>query len=204
MYKRLILAVTAIFVSAAAMSAQTADGKFERHNRWMIGMDVVKSIWHDIGMGANGIYGRQFSETVFLGVGFGAQTHMRKTGKTIVEYDNGEGDKIVTIHPPYKWSLTFPIYADLQVDFSKNRSPFYVEVKAGGVTSFEILRVRGTENYNELDWVPFGETGIYAGIHLGKRFALNNGDEINISIGGDCILGWGFDIPVSLGVRYGF
>lgn len=204
MYKRLILAVTAILVSATAMSAQTADGKFERHNRWMVGMDVVKSFWHDIGMGANGIYGRQFSETVFLGVGFEVQTHMKKTGKSMVEYDDGDGNHIVTIHPPYKWSLTFPIYADLQVDFSKSRSPFYVEVKAGGVTSFEILRVRGTENYNKVDWVPLGETGIYAGIHLGKRFALNNGDEINISIGSDCILGWGFDIPISLGISYGF
>ena len=198
------MAVTAILVSAATLSAQTADGKFKRHNRWMAGADVIKSFWHDIGMGATGIYGRQYSETVFLGVGFGMQTHMKKSGTTTVTYDDGAGNKTIMTYPPYKWSLSFPLYADLQVDFSESRAPFYVEVKAGGIISFEILRVRGTENYNEMEWAPFGETGIYAGIHMGKRFALNNGDEIDLSIGGDCILGWGFDIPVSLGVRYGF
>lgn len=204
MFKRLTLAVTAILISVAALSAQTADSTFERHNRWMIGADVVKSFWHDIGLGVNGIYGRQFSETVFLGVGFGAQTHMRKGGMSQVEYVDDAGNNIVKIDLPYKWAVAIPIYADLQVDFSENRSPFYVEVKAGGINSFEIRRVRGTESYNEVNWASFGETGIYAGVHLGKRFALNNGDEINISIGGNCIIGWGFDVPVSLGVRYGF
>ena len=57
---------------------------------------------------------------------------------------------------------------------------------------------------NNLEWTPFGETGILLGLHIGKRFALAKGGEINLSLGGDCIIGWGIDFPVSLGISYGF
>lgn len=200
MHKRLIIIVAALLASAAAVSGQT----FERHNRWIVGGNVIKSFYHDIGMGVSGIYGRQYSETVFLGVGFGMNTHMTKNGTTTVSFTDKEGNTFVKTTLPYHWSVAVPVYADLQIDFSSRRSPFYAEVKAGCIITYEIERVRGTENYNNLEWTPFGETGILLGLHIGKRFALAKGGEINLSLGGDCIMGWGIDFPVSLGVSYGF
>lgn len=200
MHKRLIIIAAALLASAAAVSGQT----FERHNRWIVGGDIIKSVYHDIGAGVSGIYGRQYSETIFLGVGFGMNTHMAKRGTSTVTFTDNDGNTVVRTRLPYNWSVAVPVYADLQIDFSSRRSPFYAEVKAGGIVTCEIERVRGTESYNNLEWTPFGETGILLGLHIGKRFALAKGGEINLSLGGDCIMGWGIDFPVSLGVSYGF
>lgn len=49
MHKRLIIIIAAVLASTAAASGQT----FERHNRWIVGADVIKNIYHDIGMGVS-------------------------------------------------------------------------------------------------------------------------------------------------------
>lgn len=43
----------------------------------MVGGEFVRNILHANGGGVTGIYGRQFSEIVFLGVGFGVDTYIR-------------------------------------------------------------------------------------------------------------------------------
>ena len=66
----------------------------------------------------------------------------------------------------------------------------------------DLERIRGTHNTNELD---FWGGGVLMGAAIGKRFALNNEDELSVFLGVDCILGpWYANLPVSLGVCYGF
>ena len=72
MKRKIILAIAAIIASLSAASAQTTEETFQRHNRWMVGGEFVRNIMHANGFGVTGIYGRQFSEIVFLGAGFGA------------------------------------------------------------------------------------------------------------------------------------
>ena len=52
--------------------------------------------------------------------------------------------------------------------------------------------------------VDFPKNGRPDAETMSKRFALAKGGEINLSLGGDCIMGWGIDFPVSLGISYGF
>ena len=52
--------------------------------------------------------------------------------------------------PPYAFDFLVPVYADLQVNFSRKRSPFFAEFKLGAA--------------------------------IGKRFALNGDNEINVTI----------------------
>ena len=78
MNKRFLLAVAFILISAALASAQTTGQTFERYNRWMVGGELLKRYNEDFGWGATGIYGRQFSEIIFLGIGVGVETHVRK------------------------------------------------------------------------------------------------------------------------------
>ncbi len=200
MYKRFIIAAIAFVLSAITASAQKTDSSFERHNRWMVGGSIIKNFYQDIGLGATGIYGRQFSEIVFLGVGFGMETHVRKTEESGVIIENN-GNRIERIFPPYRWSFNIPVYADLQINFSRKKAPFYAEIKAGYRVEYNIRRVRGTESYDKL--VP-SNSGLLTGVGIGKRFILKNGDEINVNLGMDCILGFGPEMPVFLGIRYGF
>ena len=75
MKRKIILAIAAIIASLSAASAQTTEETFQRHNRWMVGGEFVRNIFHANGFGVTGIYGRQFSEIVFLGAGFGVDTN---------------------------------------------------------------------------------------------------------------------------------
>ena len=50
MYRKIIIAVAAFIMSAAAVSAQEASKeKFKRYNRWMVGIELVKGLVLDIG-----------------------------------------------------------------------------------------------------------------------------------------------------------
>ncbi len=200
MYKRFLLVVAFILISATLASAQTTGQTFERYNRWMVGGEVIKRYNENFGWGVTGIYGRQFSEIVFLGVGLGIQTHARITepGGVTIEKD---GQTIERIFPPYKWMLSFPLYADLQINFSRNTAPFYAEVKAGLFADYSIRRVRGTESYNE---ISKGNSGIIGGFAIGKRFALKNGDQLNVSLGSDITVGFAPEMSAYIGVSYGF
>ena len=202
MNRKIILAVASIIVSLSAASAQTSERTFQRYNRWMVGGEFVRNILHANGGGVTGIYGRQFSEIVFLGVGFGVDTYIFKAGKSTTTITDADGTQTVIIRPPYRYSFLVPVYADLQVNFSRRKSPFFGEFKVGGAVHMELERIRGTHNKNELD---FWGGGVLMGAAAGKRFALNNEDELSVFLGVDCILGpWYANLPVSLGIRYGF
>lgn len=168
----------------------------------MVGGEFVRNILHANGGGVTGIYRRQFSEIVFLGVGFGVDTYIYKAGKSTTTITDADGTQTVIIRPPYRYSFLVPVYADLQVNFSRRKSPFFGEFKVGGAVHMELERIRGTHNKNELD---FWGGGVLMGAAAGKRFALNNDDELSLFLGIDCILGpWYANVPVSLGIRYGF
>lgn len=202
MKRKIILAIAAIIASLSAASAQTSEETFQRHNRWMVGGEFVRNILHANGGGVTGIYGRQFSEIVFLGVGFGVDTYIYKAGKSTTTITDADGTQTVIIRPPYRYSFLVPVYADLQVNFSRSRSPFFGELKVGGAVQVDLERIRGTHNTNELELLG---GGVLMGAAAGKRFALNNGDELSIFLDIDCILGpWYANVPVSLGIRYGF
>ena len=202
MKRKIILAIAAIIASLSAASAQTSEETFQRHNRWMVGGEFVRNILHANGGGVTGIYGRQFSEIVFLGVGFGVDTYIYKAGKSTTTITDADGTQTVIIRPPYRYSFLVPVYADLQVNFSRRKSPFFGELKVGGAVQVDLERIRGTHNTNELELLG---GGVLMGAAAGKRFALNNGDELSIFLDIDCILGpWYANVPVSLGIRYGF
>ena len=202
MKKKILFAVAAIIASLSAASAQTTEETFQRHNRWMVGGEFVRNILHANGFGVTGIYGRQFSEIVFLGAGFGVDTFIYNGGKSTTTITDADGTQTVIIRPPYRYSFLVPVYADLQVNFSRRKSPFFGEFKVGGAVHMELERIRGTHNKNELD---FWGGGVLMGAAAGKRFALNNDDELSLFLGIDCILGpWYANVPVSLGIRYGF
>ena len=198
MKRKIILAIAAIIASLSAASAQTSEETFQRHNRWMVGGEFVRNILHANGGGVTGIYGRQFSEIVFLGVGFGVDTYIYKAGKSTTTITDADGTQPVII----RYSFLVPVYADLQVNFSRRKSPFFGEFKVGGAVHMELERIRGTHNKNELD---FWGGGVLMGAAAGKRFALKNEDELNVVLGIDCILGPFYaNLPLSLGIRYGF
>ena len=202
MKRKIILAIAAIIASLSAASAQTHEETFQRHNRWMVGGELARNIFMSNGLGASGIYGRQFSEIVFLGVGFGMNAYIHKAGESTTILTDADGNQTVIIRPPYRYSFLVPVYADLQVNFSRRKSPFFGEFKVGGAVHMELERIRGTHNKNELD---FWGGGVLMGAAAGKRFALNNDDELSLFLGIDCILGpWYANVPVSLGIRYGF
>lgn len=202
MFRKIIVAVTAILVSASAVSAQTAGSKFERHNRWMVGGEFVNNSNGDLGFGATGIYGRQFSQSVFLGVGFGLDTYISKDGEMSMTITDEAGNQTVKIFPPYNYSFLLPVYADLQVNLSHRKAPFFGEIKVGGAVDLSLTRIRGTHKTNSLN---LGGGGILLGAGAGKRFVLRNEDEINVVLSVDCILWpWYINLPVSLGIRYGF
>ena len=202
MYRKIIIAVAAFIMSAAAVSAQEATkAKFKRYNRWMVGIDMIKDSRDAIGSGVTAVYGRQFSELIFLGVGFGTNMTISDPGKTRVEILDNNGDKTIKEFGPDYYFL-FPVYADLQVNLSRRPSPFFAEFKAGAAVDTDLTRVRGTESYCTYEWAG---GGVLLGSGVGKRFKLKNDDNIDIKIGVDCIIGPFYaNIPISLGVRYGF
>lgn len=202
MYWKILICAAAIALSAAAVSAQeSSETKFKRHNRWMAGIEMVKASRDDIGIGVTAVYGRQFSEIVFLGVGFGTDLTFINTGEREEIFTDNEGN---TIYRKYGKDngFIFPLYADLQINFSRRRSPFFAEFKAGLAFDAVLTHITGTEKYSTFD---FGGGGVLLGSGVGKRFRLGNGDDIDVKIGVDCILGPFYaNIPITLGVRYGF
>lgn len=203
MNRKVLIAVAAFIMSAAAVSAQEASkSKFKRYNRWMVGIELTKDNHDAIGPGVTAVYGRQFSDLIFLGVGFGTNMTIGHTGEMRVEYIDGDGNKTIKEYAPYRHYFLFPIYADLQVNLSRRPSPFFAEFKVGAAVDVDLTRVRGTENYNTLEWAG---GGVLLGSGVGKRFKLKNDDNIDIQIGVDCIMGPFYaNVPISLGIRYGF
>ena len=168
----------------------------------MVGGEFVNNSNGDLGFGATGIYGRQFSQSVFLGVGFGLDTYISKDGEMSMTITDEAGNQTVKIFPPYNYSFLLPVYADLQVNLSHRRAPFFGEIKVGGAVDLSLTRIRGTHKTNSLN---LGGGGILLGAGAGKRFVLKNEDEINVVLSVDCILWpWYINLPVSLGIRYGF
>lgn len=202
MYRKVLIAVAAFIMSAAAVSAQEASkAKFKRYNRWMVGVELVKDNHDAIGPGITAVYGRQFSELIFLGVGFGTDMTISNPGQTRMEITDESGNTTIKEYGPYYYFL-FPVYADLQVNLSRRPSPFFAEFKAGAAVDTDLTRVRGTESYCTYEWAG---GGVILGSGVGKRFKLKNDDNIDIKIGVDCIIGPFYaNIPISLGVRYGF
>jgi hypothetical protein len=148
------------------------------------------------------IYGRQFSEIVFLGVGFGTDMFVGNRGEMSMTITHPDGTETVMKYPPYEFTFLLPVYADLQVNFSRKRAPFFAELKFGGAIDVELERIRGTKNTNELDlWGG----GVLFGLAIGKKIALNNESEIDVTLGWDGIIWpWYINAPISLGVRYCF
>lgn len=202
MKRKIFIVIAAIIASLSAASAQTSEGRFQRHNRWMVGGELARNIFMSNGLGASGIYGRQFSEIVFLGVGFGMDAYIRKGGESTTILTDADGNQTVIIRPPYRYSFLLPVYADLQVNFSRRESPFFAELKLGAAVDLNLDRIRGTIDKNELELLG---GGALLGAGIGKRFALKNEDELNVVLGIDCILGPFYaNLPLSLGIRYGF
>ena len=189
-------------IAVLSASAQTSAPKYERHNKWMVGGEVAYNTNNHYGIGPKAIYGRQFSEIVFLGVGFGIDMYVYNQGEMSMTITHPDGTQTIKTQPPYAFDFLVPVYADLQVNFSRKRSPFFSEFKLGGALDFELERVRGTNNTNKLElWGG----GILFGAAIGKRFALNGDNEINVTIGWDSIIWpWYINAPLSIGVRYGF
>lgn len=202
MYKRIAIVITAIFVCIFTVSAQTSAPKFDRYNRWMVGGELAVNTGGQYGIGAKAVYGRQFSEIVFLGVGFGLDMYVENRGDRSETITHPDGTEVIRTYPPYAFNFLVPVYADLQVNFSRKRVPFFVEFKLGGAMDFDLDRVRGTNNTNTLD-IRGG--GVLLGAAIGKRFALKNENEIDVTIGWDAIVWpWYINAPLSIGVRYGF
>lgn len=202
MKRKIFIVIATIIASLSAASAQTSEETFQRHNRWMVGGELARNIFMSNGLGASGIYGRQFSEIVFLGVGFGMDAYIYKAGESTTILTDADGNQTIIIRPPYRHSFLLPVYADLQVNFSRKASPFFAELKLGAAVDLDLDRVRGTIEKNELELIG---GGALLGAGIGKRFALNNDDELSLFLGIDCILGpWYANVPVSLGIRYGF
>ena len=151
MNRKIILAVASIIVSLSAASAQTSERTFQRYNRWMVGGEFVRNIFHANGFGVTGIYGRQFSEIVFLGAGFGVDTFIYNGGKSTTTIIDADGTQTVIIRPPYRYSFLVPVYADLHVNFSRSRSPFFGELKVGGAVQVDLERIRGTHNTSAME-----------------------------------------------------
>lgn len=202
MKRKIFIVIAAIIASLSAASAQTSEETFQRHNRWMVGGELARNIFMSNGLGASGIYGRQFSEIVFLGVGFGMDAYIHKAGESTTILTDADGNQTIIIRPPYRHSFLLPVYADLQVDFSRKASPFFAELKLGAAVDLNLDRIRGTIEKNELELLG---GGALLGVGIGKRFALKNEDELNVVLGIDCILGPFYaNLPLSLGIRYGF
>lgn len=202
MKRKIFIVIATIITSLSAASAQTHEETFQRHNRWMVGGELARNIFMSNGLGASGIYGRQFSEIVFLGVGFGMDAYIYKAGESTTILTDADGNQTVIIRPPYRYSFLVPVYADLQVNFSRRKSPFFGEFKLGTAVNLNLDRIRGTIDKNELELLG---GGALLGAGIGKRFALKNEDELNVVLGIDCILGPFYaNLPLSLGIRYGF
>ena len=200
--KRILTIVCAMAIAILSASAQTSAPKYERHNKWMVGGEVAYNTNNHYGIGPKATYGRQFSEILFLGIGFGVDMYVYDQGDMSVTITHPDGTETIMTQPPYAFDFLIPVYADLQVNFSRKRSPFFAEFKLGGALDFELERVRGTNNTNKLElWGG----GILLGAAIGKRFALNGDNEINVTIGWDSIIWpWYINAPLSIGVRYGF
>ena len=202
MKRKIFIVIATIITSLYAASAQTHEETFQRHNRWMVGGELGRNIFMSNGLGASGIYGRQFSEIVFLGVGFGMDAYIYKAGESTTILTDAGGNQTVIIRPPYRYSFLVPVYADLQVNFSRRKSPFFGEFKLGAAVNLNLDRIRGTIDKNELELLG---GGALLGAGIGKRFALKNEDELNVVLGIDCILGPFYaNLPLSMGIRYGF
>ena len=202
MKRKIFIVIATIIASLSAASAQTSEETFQRHNRWMVGGELARNLFMSYGLGASGIYGRQFSEIVFLGVGFGMDAYIYKAGESTTILTDADGNQTIIIRPPYRYSFLVPVYADLQVDFSRKASPFFGEFKLGAAVDLNLDRIRGTIEKNELELIG---GGALLGAGIGKRFALKNEDELNVVLGIDCILGPFYaNLPPSLGIRYGF
>lgn len=200
--KRILTIVCAMAIAVLSASAQTSAPKYERHNKWMVGGEVAYNTNNHYGIGPKAIYGRQFSEIVFLGVGFGVDMYVYNQGEMSMTITHPDGTETIITQPPYAFDFLVPVYADLQVNLSRKRAPFFAEFKLGGALDFEIERVRGTNNTNKLDlWGG----GILVGAAIGKRFALRSENEIDVTLGWDGIIWpWYINAPLSIGVRYGF
>lgn len=190
MNRNIITALAILILSASAASAQNSITRYERHNRWMTGISFTKDNRSSFGFGVKGIYGRQYSEIIFLGVGFGTDVTFENTGTTSMTIT------------PYRHHFLFPVYADLMVDFSRGPSPFFAEFKIGGAIDTSLTRTRGTENNCTFE---FGGGGVLLGSGAGKHFRLKNNDCIDVMLSVDCLLGPFYaNVPVSIGLRYGF
>ena len=202
MVKNLLIATAALLVFGFTASAQTSAPKYEQHNKWMVGAEVSYNTNNHYGIGPKATYGRQYSEILFLGIGFGVDMYVYDQGDMSMTITHPDGTQTIKTQPPYAFDFLVPVYADLQVNFSRKRSPFFAEFKLGGALDFELERVRGTKNTNKLElWGG----GILFGAAIGKRFALNGDNEINVTIGWDGIIWpWYINAPLSIGVRYGF
>ena len=136
--KRILTIVCAMAIAVLSASAQTSAPKYERHNKWMVGGEVSYNTNNHYGIGPKAIYGRQFSEIVFLGVGFGVDMYVYNQGEMSMTITHPDGTETIITQPPYAFDFLVPVYADLQVNLSRKRAPFFAEFKLGGALDFEI------------------------------------------------------------------
>ena len=201
MHRKFLTLLILILISASAASAQEKT-KYQRYNRWMAGLSFTKDNRNSLGYGIRAVYGRQFSEIIFLGVGFGADHMLENISEMSMTFTDENGNQTYREYGSYRHNILMPVYADLMVDFGRLPASFFAEFKVGAALDASFQRISGTERYTEAD---FSGGGILLGSGVGKHFSLKNDDNLDILISIDCILGPFYaNVPISIGIRYGF
>lgn len=184
--KKLLLICVALMAQLATVEAQNIQKQsFERYNQWMLSGRYVAPL----GVGVEAVYGRHFNQILFLGVGFGFDAVFNYVGKSTVGWTDKDGNWHYEEHGPWQTLTHVPVYADLQLNFSRKPAPFFAEMKLGaGIGRFD-----------------FDGWCLQAGLAIGKRFMLKNNHLLNAKIGVDCAIGpWYAYQPLYLSVGYQF
>ena len=179
----LCVAFMALFTTAEAQNVQKSS--FEKYNQWMLSGRYIAPL----GAGIEAIYGRQFNPIVFLGVGFGFDVHFNYIGKYSSAWTDKDGNYHYKEYGPWQTGTYIPLYADLQLNFSRRPAPFFAEMRLGlGMGQLH----------------PEGLC-VHAGLAFGKRFMLKNNHLLKAKIGADIARGpWYAYMPLYLAVGYQF
>lgn len=179
----LCVAFMALFTTAEAQNVQKSS--FEKYNQWMLSGRYIAPL----GAGVEAIYGRQFNPIVFLGVGFGFDVHFNYIGKSSSAWTDKDGNYHYKEYGPWQTGTYIPLYADLQLNFSRRPAPFFAEMRLGlGMGQLH----------------PEGLC-VQAGLAFGKRFMLKNNHLLKAKIGADIARGpWYAYMPLYLAVGYQF
>ena len=184
--KKLLLLCVALMTQFATIEAQDAQQpSFERYNQWMLSGRYVAPM----GAGVEAVYGRHFNRLFFLGVGFGIDVVFNYVGKSSAGWTDADGTYHYEEYGPWRTITHVPVYAVMQLNFSRKPAPFFTELKLGG----------GIGCFEPEAWC------LQVGWSFGKRFMLKNSHLLNAKIGFDYAVGpWYAYNPLYLSVGYQF